>query len=115
MTTPMMPNCCDGGPLIPSGEGAPVPKCKKGAAAVYSCDSVVGRLNQAAQAIMDARHIATLDLHRVVTDVCAPRSAPHMYVNCSICCMEPCSFHYKPSGYEIIGKPIAAAFRKLLL
>jgi hypothetical protein len=33
MTTPMMPNCCDGGPLIPSGEGAPVPKCKAGAAA----------------------------------------------------------------------------------
>jgi|TARA_B110000208_G_scaffold131433_1_gene159299 hypothetical protein len=27
-TTPMMPECCNGAALLPSGEGAPVPKCK---------------------------------------------------------------------------------------
>ena len=41
MTTPMMPGCCAGAALLPSGEGAPVPKCTKGAAATYRCDSVV--------------------------------------------------------------------------
>jgi hypothetical protein len=41
MTTPMMPECCAGAALLPSGEGAPVPKCSAGAAATYRCDSVV--------------------------------------------------------------------------
>ena len=41
MTTPMMPECCAGAALLPSGEGAPVPKCTAGAAATYRCDSVV--------------------------------------------------------------------------
>ena len=40
MTTPMMPECCAGAALLPSGEGAPVPKCTAGAA-TYRCDSVV--------------------------------------------------------------------------
>ena len=40
-TTPMMPECCAGAALLPSGEGAPVPKCTAGAAATYRCDSVV--------------------------------------------------------------------------
>ena len=31
MTTPMMPECCAGAALLPSGEGAPVPKCSAGA------------------------------------------------------------------------------------
>ena len=26
-TTPMMPTCCKGGPLVPAGEGAPRPEC----------------------------------------------------------------------------------------
>ena len=37
MTTPMMPECCEGAPLIPAGEGAPVPTCKAGAAATVRC------------------------------------------------------------------------------
>ena len=112
-TTPMMPDCCDGAPLIPSSEGAPPPKCKRGAAAIYSCDSVVQRLNQAAQGVMASRKIPTLDLHKVVTDVCAPKP-PHRYVNCSICRMQPCSFHYNPEGYKMLSQPIASAIRKLL-
>ena len=85
---------------------------------------------------MAARGIQTLDLHKTVTDVCAPQP-PHLYVNCSICRMEPCScestqpfkvpcvvssrssltlasltVHYKPAGYDMIAKPIAHAFRQ---
>jgi hypothetical protein len=113
MTTPMMPGCCGGGPLIPSSEGAPVPKCKAGATAVYPCDSVVQRLNVAAARIMATKQIATLDLHSVVTDICAP-AAPHIYANCSMCRMEPCSFHYKPAGYDVIAKGIAGQVRAML-
>jgi lysophospholipase L1-like esterase len=114
MTTPMMPQCCDGAALLPSSEGAPVPKCKQGAAATYRCDSVVVRLNEVAAKIMAARAIPTLDLHKVVTDICAPQP-PHVYSNCTICRMEPCSYHYNPGGYAHISKPIADALRKLLL
>ena len=39
-TTPMMPKCCNGGPLIPSTEGAPPPKCKEGATATYESKSL---------------------------------------------------------------------------
>jgi len=113
MTTPMEPRCCNGGPLLPSGEGAPPPACRLGASAVYACDGVVQRLNAAAAAVMAKRGIPTLDLHSVVTDVCAP-AAPHVYTNCSICRMEPCSFHYKPAGYDIISARISAALRDLL-
>lgn len=112
-TTPMMPDCCDGAPLLPSSEGAPPPQCKRGAAAKYPCDSVVARLNQAAAVVMASRNISTLDLHQVVTDVCAPQP-PHRYVNCSICRVQPCSFHYTPEGYKILSQPIAAAVRRLL-
>jgi hypothetical protein len=113
LTTPMMPDCCDGGPLIPSSEGAPPPKCKSGAAAVYPCDSVVARLNAAATRVMATHNIPIVDLHTVVTDVCAPE-APHTYVNCSICRMAPCSFHYTPDGYDVIAKPIADRIRAVL-
>ena len=54
-----------------------------------------------------------LDLHKTVTDICAPQP-PHIYSNCSICRMEPCSYHYKPAGYDLISKPIAAAVRRVL-
>ena len=87
---------------------------QEGAAATYRCDGVVVRLNQAAAAIMAARKIPIVDLHSVVTNVCAP-DAPHQYINCSICRMEPCSYHYKPAGYAVISKPIAAAIRAVLL
>ena len=64
---------------------------------------------------MAARAIATLDLHTVVTDVCAPGSAPpHRYANCSICRVQPCSFHYTPAGYNLLAAPIAAKVRAML-
>ena len=113
MTTPMMPECCNGAALLPSSEGAPIPACKAGASATYRCDSVVVRLNAAAAKVMAARAIPTLDLHKTVTDICAPQP-PHIYSNCSICRMEPCSYHYKPAGYDLISKPIAAAVRRVL-
>jgi lysophospholipase L1-like esterase len=113
MTTPMMPECCGGAALLPSSEGAPVPKCREGASATYRCDSVVVQLNAAAAKIMEARNIPTLDLHKTVTDICAPQP-PHIYTNCSICRMEPCSYHYNPGGYAHISKPIATAVRQLL-
>ena len=62
---------------------------------------------------MAAKQIATLDLHSVVTDVCAP-TAPHVYTNCTICRMEPCSFHYKPAGYDIIAQAVADKVRASL-
>lgn len=95
MTTPMMPGCCAGAALLPSGEGAPVPSCAIGKSH-YRCDSVVVQLNAAAAKVMAARSIPTLDLHKTVTDVCAPQP-PHIYTNCTICRMEPCSYHYKPT------------------
>lgn len=113
MTTPMMPECCAGAALLPSTEGAPAPKCKEGSSATYRCDSVVVRLNAAAAKIMATQNIPTLDLHKTVTNICAPQP-PHIYANCSICRMEPCSYHYNPGGYAQISKPIAAAVRKLL-
>jgi hypothetical protein len=73
----------------------------------------VVQLNAAAAKVMAARNIPTLDLHKTVTDVCAPQP-PHIYANCTMCRMEPCSYHYKPTGYAVISKPIAAALRKLL-
>ena len=109
----MEPECCDGAALIPSGEGAPVPKCKTGAVSVYRCDDVVQRLNVVAAAVMAKRAIPTLDLHTVVTDVCAP-APPHHYVNCSICRMEPCSYHYKSPGYDIISAHVASGLHALL-
>ena len=87
--------------------------CVRSSILQYRCDSVVQRLNAAAKAIMASRGIQTLDLHKAVTDICAPQP-PHLYTNCSICRMEPCSFHYKPAGYAMISKPIAQAFRQLL-
>eukprot|EP01048_Picozoa_sp_COSAG05_P024914 COSAG05_NODE_6089_length_1023_cov_3.033550_1_plen_131_part_00 len=83
------------------------------ASATYRCDSVVVKLNAAAAKIMAARNIPTLDLHKTVTDICAPQP-PHIYTNCSICRMEPCSYNYNPGGYAHISKPIATAVRKLL-
>ena len=56
MTTPMMPECCDGAALLPSSEGAPVPACKSGASATYRCDSVVVRLNAAAAQVRRSMH-----------------------------------------------------------
>jgi hypothetical protein len=64
-----MPECCGGAALLPSSEGAPIPKCKEGATATYRCDSVVVRLNAAAATVMAARKIPTVDLHKTVTDV----------------------------------------------
>ncbi len=37
---------------------------------------------------------------------------PRSYVNCSICRMEPCDYHYNPGGYDIIAKPIAETVRR---
>lgn len=112
-TTPMMPGCCNGGPLIPSVEGAPPPMCKLGAKAVYKCDTVVLELNLIAKAIMADHNIPYIDLHKTVTDICAP-NPPHNYVNCSLCRMEPCSFHYNPAGYGPIAAAVATAFRSAL-
>jgi hypothetical protein len=112
-TTPMMPACCGGSALLPPTEGSPPPTCKSGATAIYPCDSVVGRLNAAAARVMAKAAVATLDLHKVVTDVCAP-TPPHTYVNCSICRMTPCSYHYTPEGYAVISRPIVDAIRSKL-
>lgn len=112
-TTPMMPQCCNGGPMLPSGEGAPPPKCKAGAEFQYRCDTVVVELNEIAFKIMSARKIALVNLHEVVTNVCAPKP-PHIYTNCSLCRMEPCSFHYNAAGYGPIAHAVASAFRAAL-
>jgi len=110
----MMPNCCQGAPLLPPTEGAPPPKCKEGTSNTYLCDTVVLKLNIIAKKIMAARKITYVDLHQTVTAVCAPQP-PHDYVNCSLCRMEPCSFHYNAAGYGPIAKAVAAAFKKALL
>lgn len=109
LTTPMMPKCCKGAALLPSGEGAPPPGCNASSPWIYPCDDVVLRLNTAAQQIMAAHHVPVVDLYGTVTAQCGAH-----YVNCSICRMEPCSYHYTPSGYTMIAKPIAASIRTLL-
>jgi len=109
MTTPMMPLCCKGSPLLPAGEGSPPPGCNASDHDWYPCDGVVQRLNAAARTIMAARDVQVLDLHSVVTSICGAT-----YVNCSICRMEPCSYHYNPGGYTRIAKPIADAIRGLI-
>ena len=58
-------------------------------------------------------NIPYIDLHKTVTDICAP-NPPHNYVNCSLCRMEPCSFHYNPAGYGPIAAAVATAFRSAL-
>jgi hypothetical protein len=110
LTTPMMPNCCEGGPLLPSGEGAPRPNCARNDTVnFYKCNDVVQELNTRAKAIMEPHNIPTVDVYATVTGICGPS-----YVNCTICRMTPCSFHYTPVGYDNISIPIAASIRKAL-
>ena len=86
-----------------------MPKCKAGDTHVYPCDTVVQKLNNYASITAFAQGLPTVDLHKEVTDICGTR-----YVNCSICRMEPCSYHYTPAGYTILAKKVASAMRNLL-
>ena len=76
---------------------------------MYPCDPVVSQLNDAARAIAAARALPTVDLHAAVTDTCGAR-----YVNCSICRMSPCSYHYTAPGYTMLARTVGAAVRGLL-
>ena len=58
---------------------------------------------------MAAKGIPVVDLHAVVTNICGA-----VYTNCSLCRMEPCSFHYNAAGYGPIAAAVAAEFRKVL-
>lgn len=110
LTTPMMPTCCLGGPLLPSGEGAPRPNCAANDTKnFYKCNDVVQELNDRAKAIMAPHNIPVVDVYSTVTGICGAT-----YVNCSICRMTPCSFHYNPPGYDKISVPIATAIRASL-
>jgi len=50
-----------------------------------------------------------LTFSKVVTDVCGP-----VYTNCSICRVEPCSYHYNPAGETAQAKVLAQAIAGLL-
>lgn len=65
--------------------------------------------NKAAAAIMAAHKVPVLDLYTVITDHCGK-----VYTDCDICRVEPCSYHYKPAGYQLLGDAVAAGIAKLL-
>jgi hypothetical protein len=91
----MMPTCCNGGPLLPAGEGSPSPSCRANETKnFYPCNDVVQDLNVRAKSIMAQHDIPVVDVYSTVTSQCGEH-----YVNCTICRMEPCSYHYKPAGY----------------
>jgi len=109
-TTPMMPTCCRGGPLVPAGEGAPTPECgANDTQNFYPCNTVVQELNVMAQRIMERHSVEVVDAYSTVTGMCG-----NEYKTCSFCRKTPCSFHYTPAGYQHIAQPIAAAMRAML-
>jgi len=65
--------------------------------------------NEIAAGIMANHSIPTVDLYSVVTAHCGKQ-----YVDCDICAVEPCSYHYKPPGYALISKAVVAAITALL-
>ena len=66
--------------------------------------------NKIASDMMKGYGIPTVDLYQRVVEFCGP--VP--YTNCSICRMEPCSYHYTSSGYDWIAVPVQDEIRKNL-
>jgi hypothetical protein len=52
-------------------------------------NTVVEDMNAIAAEVIKPHNIPIVDLYTVVTNVCGP-----VYTNCSICRVEPCSYHY---------------------
>ena len=89
-TTPFMPDTLQGNPIVPD-------------------------LNKIALEVIDGKGIEVLDLHKLVMEQCSPPPThTEPYVNCTICRMEPCSYHYNSDGESIQGNAVADAIRKIL-
>lgn len=65
--------------------------------------------NRMATAIMTAHSIPMVDLYSIVTAHCGK-----VYVDCDICAVSPCTYHYKPPGYALLAAAMEAAITKVL-
>lgn len=66
-------------------------------------NTVVEDMNAIARTVMDAHNITVLDLYGLVASYCGPIP----YVDCDICDVHPCTFHYNDDGENMQAKLIA--------
>eukprot|EP00966_Prymnesium_polylepis_P047151 1091882-Prymnesium_polylepis.1 len=66
-------------------------------------------MNAIASDVIAPYGIEVVDLYSTVTKTCGA-----VYVNCSICRKEPCSYHYNAAGMEAQGRVVAQAIERAL-
>ena len=66
--------------------------------------------NQVATGIMQKSQVPITDLYGVITAVCGKQ-----YVDCPICAVSPCTYHYNAEGYEILAGNVTDALSRALL
>ena len=66
-------------------------------------------MNTIAKGLASAHNIPVIDLYSLVTQKCGA-----VYTNCSICRVEPCSYHYNAEGMDMQSAYIAKAIGSVL-
>lgn len=72
-------------------------------------NTVVEDMNSIARDVVGAHNIPIIDLYSLVTAKCGA-----VYTNCSICRIEPCSYHYNAEGMAMQAEFIAQAIGGVL-
>lgn len=72
-------------------------------------NTVVEDMNAIAADVVAPYGIPVVDMYSLVTKSCGA-----IYVNCSICRVEPCSYHYNAAGMDAQGQAVAQAIEKAL-